>query len=303
MKLVKSFRKYAGLYVLALPGLIFFAVFSFYPMYSHLLAFKNFKPNLGIWGSPWAGFDNFKFFFSGGKWINITANTLFLNALFITFNMIVSLALAIFIEDVSKKLLKRFLQSAVFLPYFVSWLVVNLLVMTMLSQTSGIINNIMRQLGNDVIPFYTTPGMWPGILTALYIWKFAGYYSIIFLSVITSIPVDLYESAKIDGANRVQQIWYITLPMLLGTVTILMFLSIGRIFYGDFGMIYGIIGDNGSLLKTTEVIDTFVFRALRFMGNFSMAAAVALFQSVMGMITVVTFNILTKKINPEYRIF
>ena len=296
-------KKNFGLYILALPGLVFLIVFSFFPMYSHLLAFKDFVPRLGIWGSDWVLFENFKFFFSGGIWKQITFNTLYLNLLFITFTIITALAIAIFVDDIGGKLLRRFLQSSVFLPYFVSWLVVQMLVLAMLSQTNGIINMLIKQAGGATVPFFSLPEIWPAILTFLYVWKHAGYYSIIFLSVIISIPPEHFEAAKIDGATRVQQIRYITLPMLKGTVIILVFLSIGRIFYGDFGMIYGIIGDNGALYDTTEVIDTYAYRALRFYGSFSMAAAVTLFQSVMGMITVVIFNMLVKKIDNNYRIF
>jgi len=303
LKRFALFKKNLSLYVLALPGLVFLVVFSFFPMYSHLLAFKDFKPRLGIWGSDWVLFENFKFFFAGGVWKQITFNTLYLNMLFITFNMISALAIAIFIDDIGGRIKKRFLQSSVFLPYFVSWLVVQMLVQSMLSQTNGIINMMLKRLGEPTIPFFQMAEIWPAILTFLYVWKFAGYYSIIFLSVIMSIPPEHFEAAKIDGATRVQQIRYITLPMLKGTVIILVFLSIGRIFYGDFGMIYGIIGDNGVLYDTTDVIDTYAFRALRFFGNFSMAAAVSLFQSVMGMVTVIIFNLLVKKIDKNYRIF
>jgi putative aldouronate transport system permease protein len=153
------------------------------------------------------------------------------------------------------------------------------------------------------VGWYQTAAVWPAILTVIYVWKFAGYYSVIFLAAMTGISKDYYEAAEIDGATRFQQIVHITLPLIRPVMIMLALLGVGRIFYGDFGMIYGIIGDNGVLYPTTDVIDTYSFRALRQLGNFSMAAAVVLYQAVMGLIFIVLFNGLVRKIDNESKLF
>ena len=303
MSLLKNIRKYYGLYLMALPGLLFFATFSMFPTYCHTLAFKDYKPMLGIFGSQWAGLQNFKFFFGNKDWLIVTKNTLFLNFLFITITITLSLTVAIFLDEVRNKLAKRFMQSLIFLPYFVSWLVVSILAFALLNQSTGVINVVLRALGQEGLPFYNTPDVWPGILSFIYVWRFSGWYSIIFLSAITAISPDFYEAAKIDGASRIQQMWHITLPLLRGTAIMLVLLAVGRIFYGDFGMIYGIVGDNGLLFETTDIIDTFAFRALRRSGDFGMAATVTLYQSVMGFITILIFNRIIKMVDKDYVLF
>ena len=288
---------------MAVPGLLFFATFSLFPTYCHTLAFKDYRPLDGIFGSKWAGFQTFKFFFGSKDWLIVTKNTLVLNFTFISLTIIISLIIALFLDEVVKITVKRFMQSIIFLPYFVSWLVVSILAFAMLNQSTGIINVILRSFGMDAIPFYNTPGVWPGILAFVYVWRFCGWYSIIFLSAITAISPDFYEAAKIDGASRVQQVWHITLPLLRGTAIMLVLLAVGRIFYGDFGMIFGIVGDNGILYETTDIIDTYVFRALRMSGDFGMAASVALYQSVMGLITILIFNRIIKIVDKDYVLF
>ena len=190
-----------------------------------------------------------------------------------------------------------------FLPYFVSWLVVSMMAYAMLNQTDGLINSVLAGLGRSKIGFYQDAGIWPFLLTVFYVWKFSGYYSIIFIASIVSISPEYYESARMDGATRFQQILYITLPLIKNTFITLLLLSIGRIFFGDFGMIYSIIGDNGILFPTTDIIDTYSFRALRQMGNFGMASAVSLYQSVMGLIVILIFNQLVRKYSEENAMF
>ena len=303
MTIIKNIRKNFGLYLMAVPGLLFFATFSLFPTYCHTLAFKDYRPMDGIFGSRWAGFQNFRFFFGNNDWLIVTRNTLMLNFMFITLTIVISLTIAIFLDEVGNIFAKRFMQSIIFLPYFVSWLVVSILAFALLNQSTGVINVILRSFGAEAVPFYNTPRVWPGILTFVYVWRFCGWYSIIFLSAITAISPDFYEAAKIDGASRVQQVWHITLPNLRGTAIMLILLAVGRIFYGDFGMIYGIVGDNGLLFETTDIIDTFAFRALRMSGDFGRAASVSLYQSVMGFITVLIFNRLIKAVDKDYVLF
>ncbi|WP_217592851.1 sugar ABC transporter permease [Cohnella sp. GbtcB17] len=302
-RLLKDFVRNRYLYSMAIPGIVFLVVFSYIPLVGHLLAFKNFQISRGIWGSDWAGLDNFRFFFSGKDWIQVTFNTLYLNVLFIIFEMIFALFIAIFLNEIRLKWFKRTVQSVVFLPYFISWVVVGYMTFVLFNNTDGLVNHLLKQLGLEAFNWYQTPWVWPIILTLTRIWKSAGYLSIILLAAIAGLSVDYYESARLDGATRLQQMKYITLPLLKPQIIILILLGVGRIFYGDFGMIYGIIGDNGILFPTTDVIDTYSYRALRQLGDFSMSSAIVLYQSVMGLIAVVSFNALIRKIDKDSRLF
>lgn len=301
--MIRDIVKNKSLYLLALPGFSFLVVFAYVPMTGHLIAFKDYRVSEGIWGSPWAGLEKFRLLFESDKWIQVTLNTLYLNLLFIVFSLIVALTLAVFLNEIRWAVWKRLAQSIVFLPYFVSWMVVSFIVFALLNTSDGLVNRTLARIGADTVSWYSSPQYWPLILTAIYVWKFAGYKSIIYLAAITGISGEYYESARIDGANRLQQIWHITLPLLRPTVIILTLLSIGRIFYGDFGMIYGIVGDNGVLFPTTDVIDTYTYRMLRHLGDFGMSSAIALYQSVMGLIVILIFNGIVRKVDNDSRLF
>lgn len=291
------------LYALAVPGLLFLVLFSYIPISSNVIAFKQYRLATGVWGSPWAGLKNFVFFFQGQDWLRVTGNTLYLNLLFITFTTLTALVLALFINEVTNRWFKRITQSVVFLPYFVSWVVVSMMVNTILGYNGGILNTIIVSLGGHKVNWFSDPSAWRAILTVIDVWKFAGYNSIIYLAAIVGISGEYYESARIDGATRFQEIMRITLPMIRPTIIIMVLLAVGRIFYGDFGMVYGIVGDNGVLYPTTDIIDTYTYRALRQLGNFSMSSAVSLYQSVMGLITILIFNWIVNKIEPDSSLF
>lgn len=303
MKVLREISKNRQLYLLSLPGLLCIAIFSYVPISGHLLAFKEYNLQKGFFGGEWMGFQNFEFFFEGKDWITITVNTVYLNVLFIVATQISAILLAILIHEIKHVVFKRVSQSVVFLPYFVSWLVVSLMLVAFLNNSDGLFNGLLASLGLEKVGFYMRPEFWPTILTVSYVWKFAGYYSIIYLATIIGIPKDYYESASIDGASKLQQIIKITMPLMSKTIIIMVLLSIGRIFYGDFGMIYGIIGENGILFPTTDVIDTYVYRSLKTLGNFGMASAVGLYQSFMGLVTICIFNAIVKRIDPEAKLF
>jgi putative aldouronate transport system permease protein len=303
MGFVKEIKRNFDLYLLALPGLLFLIIFAYIPMSGHLLAFKRYQLANGIWGSPWVGFDNFKFFFGGNDWLRVTYNTIFLNGLFIVSSLVLSALIAVMLNEIRLKLFKKLAQSVIFLPYFISWLVVSLMVFAFLNAEDGLLNKMLHSFGMETVPWFQKPEVWPAALTVIYVWKFAGYYSVIFLAAITGISSDYYEAAQNDGATRLQQIRHITLPLIRPVMIMLALLGVGRIFYGDFGMIYGIIGDNGVLFPTTDVIDTYSYRALRQLGNFSMSAAIVFYQSVMGLICILLFNSLVRKIDKESSLF
>ena len=291
------------LYLLMLPGMLFIIVFSYLPMMGYTLAFKNFNMRLGILGSPWVGLKNFEFFFQGNDWLTVTLNTLLLNSLFILFGMGIAVLLSLMINEMRNKLVRKLTQSTIFLPYFISWLVVDRMLYAMLATDGGLVNQFRLLMGMTKINFYNTPDYWRLILTVVYVIKNAGYYSVIFLGAISSLDPTYYESAVIDGATRIQMMWRITLPMIRTTILTMLLLALGRIFYGDFGMIYGIVGDNSMLFPTTDVIDTYSYRALRKLGNLSMSSAITLYQTVIGVIVICVSNATVKRIDPDTRLF
>lgn len=290
-------------YLLALPGILYFLIFCYAPMVGIIVAFKDFQIDKGIIGSAWNGLQNFEFFFESGHAWRVTRNTILLNLMFIVTITFSQVTISIMLNEVKNKLFKRLSQSILFLPFFMSWIVVSVIVMGLLEADTGTINRILVSLGLDQVNWYSSPKLWPAILAVLNIWKWTGYGVVIFLATISGIDTEYYEAATIDGANKFQQITNITLPMLVPTIMILTLLSIGRIFFGDFGMIYGLIGDNAMLFSTTDVIDTYVYRALRQMSDFGMAGAVGFFQSVMGFVVVLVSNQLARKFRSDGALF
>ena len=291
------------MYLMALPGLVWFFIFHYLPLAGIIIAFKDFHPLRGVFGSKWVGFENFIFFFTSLDWKRVTINTLYLNVLFIFFRIFFAVTIAVMITEVGHKLFKRVSQSMVILPHFISWTVVAMFLTAFLSSDTGLVNRFLITFGLQPVLFYNDAKIWPIILVVLKVWKAAGFGSVVYIATITGFDQEIYEAAKIDGASRLKCIFRITLPLLKNTVFLLMLFDIGSIFYGDFGMIYAMVGDNFLLVPTTDVIDTFVFRTLRVMGNMGMSAAVGLYQSVVGFILVVTANGLARRFNPASAIF
>ena len=207
--------------------------------------------------------------------------------------------LAILLNELRCRWYVKTTQAVMLLPNYISWVVVSYILMSIFSSQYGILNQVLEAFGQDPVNWYTEADLWPAILVVMRIWKGAGMSAIIFLASITGIDGSLYEAASIDGASRFQQVYKITLPLIMPTIIIMTLLSIGKIMYGDFGMIYALVGDNGVLYKTTDIIDTYIFRALRQVGDPSQAMAIGLFQSVIGFVMVFGSNWLTKKIYPE----
>lgn len=291
------------LLLLAVPGILFLFVFNYIPMFGVLIAFKDYNVTEGIFNSPWNNFENFKFFLSSDQLARVLFNTIYLNLLFIIFTTLFSVALALLLNELRIKFVKRVSQTIVFLPYFISWVVISMMIDAFLGGQNPLVNSWLTALGIESPNWYTEAGLWPWILTLCRVWQGAGYLAIIYLAVITGISEDIYEAARIDGASRLQIVLRITLPLLVPTIIILNLLAIGRIFYGDFAMVYAIIGDNGPLFPTTDVIDTFVFRALRKLGDLGMASAVGVFQSIAGFIVIITVNWLVRKYSKDSALF
>lgn len=300
---LRDLTKHKVTYLLALPGILAVLVFNYLPMVGIVIAFQDFIPFKGILGSEFVGLENIRFFLATGEWKQVTINTIFLNVLFIGTSTVFAIMLAIMITEISGKLFIRVTQSLMILPNFLSWAIVAVMSSAFLSSDTGIFNSILSKLGFDTINFYAESGYWPLILTIFKVWKASGFVAIIYIAAITGIDPSIYESATLDGASKFQCIKNITLPSITGTIVILALLDVGKIFYGDFGMIYTLVGDNPVLLDKTDVIDTFVYRALRTSGRMGYAAAVGLFQSVLGFVIVIAANWGAKKINPDYGLF
>ncbi|SDC43080.1 putative aldouronate transport system permease protein [Paenibacillus sp. UNCCL117] len=301
--LLKELNRNKYLYALSLPAILYFVLFAYLPMFGMVIAFQDYNPIKGIFGSEFVGLKNFDFFFTSNDWLIVTMNTLYLNALFIGVGLAVQVVFAIMISEIGFKPFKRVTQSLMLLPYFISWPIVSMFAVSLFATEGGLINKLLVSISLDPIAFYQNPDVWPATLVLLKVWKATGYGVIIYLATITSIDTEIYEAARIDGASRLQAIRHITVPLLGNTTILLLLLAVGHIFYGDFGMIYALIGDNALLYPTTDVIDTFVFRALRQYSDMSMSSAIGMYQSIVGFLLVLGCNTVVRKLNKDAALF
>lgn len=300
----KSMRRYVVLLLMTLPGVLYFLINNYLPMFGIVIAFKDINFTKGILQSDWVGFKNFEFLFKTTDAYIITRNTILYNAAFIVLNFTAAVALAILLNELQVKFLSRIYQSAVLLPHLISTVIIGYLVYSLLSGETGIMNNkILPLLGINEINWYSQTKYWPIILTFVNIWKDAGYLCIIFLAAIVGIDKEYYEAATIDGASRWQQIKAITLPLISPVIIIMTLFSIGRIFYSDFGLFYQVPLDAGALYPVTNVIDTYVYRALLTLGDIGMSSAAGVYQSIVGFILVVISNYVVRKINSDNALF
>jgi len=279
---------------LALPAIVLIFVLRYVPMFGIVVAFQDFQAQTGFL-SPWVGLRNFRLLFESPVLVRIVRNTIVLNLLFIAFGTFFSVVIALLLNELGNPIFKKLTQSIMFLPFFMSWSVVSMVVYGLFDYEVGTVNVLLRDLGYQRINFYNKPEWWPWILTLLRVWKGTGSGCVIYLAVLVGIDPQLYEAAAMDGASRWQRMREISLPLLVPTIILLTLLAIGHIFYGDFGMIYAIVGSSASLYPTTDVIDTYIIRALQSTINFGMSTAVGLSQSVLGFIFVFGSNWLVKK--------
>ena len=287
--------------LLVIPLLLVF-VFSYLPMGGIIIAFKDYKYNLGIFGSQWVGFDNFKFFFVSDAFARITWNTLSMNFLFIVLGHAAAVFIAILLFELKSRLSTKVFQTVMITPHFVSWVIAAYIVYAFLN-SYGVANTIIKSMGGQPIDWYTKPEYWPFILVICNLWKHIGMNSVMYYAGLMGIDSTLFEAAEIDGANKVQITKNIILPLLVPMMTILIILAIGGIFRADFGLFYNVPRNVGLLYKTTDVIDTYIFRAMRELGDMGMSSAVGLLQSVVGFAMVMLTNSISKKINPDNALF
>lgn len=302
----QEIKKHGFLYGMRVPGILQIFIFSYIPMLGLVIAFQNFNVKDGIFGSSFCGLNNFRFFFNGSIWPGLSkaaVNTLWLNVIFIIASTFVSVVLAVVFSEITAKKYKKITQTLSLLPYFISWTIVSLFLNNaVISTDNGILTNLLEGMGIQ-INFYQEAWVWPIIMVVLKVWQASGYGAIVYLATITGIDPGIMEAAEIDGATKWQKIRYMTLPILRPTVILMTLFNIGRIFYGDFGMFYALIGDNSMLYSTVDVIDTYTYRAMRTLNEYGLSTAIGMVQSVLGFIMVVTANKLARKYEPDSAIF
>jgi len=300
---LKKLHKYRIYLLMLAPAVIYTLLFAYYPMTGIVMAFKKYTYAGGIWGSPWNGLENFKFFFKSGQAGLVTRNTVLYNIAFILVGTFAQVAVAVFLTEIHGKRFRKISQSMMFLPYFISWVIVGVMAFNIFSSDYGFLNRLIVALGGEKIAFYTKPEAWPFILLFFNIWKGVGYGSVMYLAAIMGIDTSIYEAAAIDGANVFQRIFKVTIPMIMPTMAILLLMSVGGIFKGNFDMFYNLVGSNGLLYNYTDVIDTLAMRALISSNDFGMSAAIGLFQSVLCFITVTIVNKLVGMYDKDYALF
>lgn len=292
------------LLLIAAPGILYLLINNYIPMLGVFLAFKDFNYMKGIFGSDWCGFKNFEFLFKTKDAFIMTRNTLLYNAVFIVIGTIFAIFVAILLSELGERLRTKFFQASLLLPNLLSWVIIGIVGYAFLNADNGFLDKtVLPALGLDPVAWYSTPKYWPFILLLVFLWKNTGYTSIIYMAGIAGINKEIYESAQLDGAGKLKQIWYITLPMLKPTVIITTLMMVGRIFYSDFGLFYQVPQNSGVLFPVTQTIDTYVYRALMTSNNVGMAAAAALFQSVVGFLLVLGANALVRRLDSDNALF
>lgn len=293
----KAFRRDKYLYLLAVPGLLFFLVFKYFPMWGLSLAFQNYSPFLGFWDSEWVGFKYLAEFFSNPDFMMLFRNTMAISLLNIVFFFPIPIILALLLNEVRLMAFKRIVQTIVYLPHFLSWVVIAGICFLLFGQADGIVNKLIEEFGGKPVAFLIEPNYFWGMLTAQSIWKEAGWGTIIFLAALSGINQDLYEAARIDGANRWNQMRYITIPGIKSTIIVLLILRLGQVMDVGFEQIYLMM--SGPVAHVADVFDTYVYRVGIQQGRFGYATVAGIFKSVVGLILVVLTNRLAKKFGEE----
>lgn len=303
-KRLSRWKNYYPLYLLMIPGVLYLLINNYVPMFGAIIAFKDINYQAGILGSDWIGFKNFEYLFKTKDALIITRNTILYNSLFIVVHTVIAIFVAILLNEVKKKFLSRFYQSVILLPYLISMVIVSYLVYSMLSVESGLMNKaILPLFGMDSISWYSEAKYWPYILTLVHIWKGVGFLCVVYLASIISIDTEYYEAATLDGASRWYQIRSITIPLIMPVIIMMTMMAIGRIFYSDFGLFYQVPMDSGALSKTTNVIDTYVYRGLMNLGDIGMSSAAGLYQSLVGFVLVIVSNYAVRKFSKDNALF
>ncbi|MBQ3706182.1 MAG: sugar ABC transporter permease [Clostridia bacterium] len=300
---ITEFRRNWILFLFLVPCFVFFLINNYLPMIGVYFAFTQFNFRDHLFASPFVGFKNFEFLLRS-EILHLTRNTILYNIVFIVVGNVLQILFAVLISHVTRTRLRKISQTMIFMPYFVSYVILRVLVFNMFEYEVGLINNFVTSIGMNRIDFYNTPGYWPWLITLFYLWKNIGYGMVVYLATITGISTEYYEAAQIDGANIYQQIRFITVPLLKPTFIILLLYALGSIMKGQFELFYQLVGNNGTLFETTDIFDTYVYRITTTQPlSMGMGTASGLFQSLFGFIVILTTNFIIKRRNPEYALF
>lgn len=299
---ITTFRKNFPLTLLTLPAVLFMFVFNYIPLYGLVLPFKKYDYSLGFFKSPWAGLENFKFLLDNEAVALATRNTILYNVAFIILGTAMSVLIALMLYEMRSGYVKTY-QTFLFLPHFISWVVAAYAAKVFLDIDFGMINKFLVSMGKETVAWYNKPGCWPYILIIAEVWKGMGYNAIIYYAALTGTDKSLFEAASIDGAGKLKQIWYVSLPSIKPMIIIMTILKIGRIFYGDFGLFYNFTLNSSLLYSTTDIIDTYVYRSLITLGDIGMSSAAGFYQAVLGFILVITTNWIVNKIDSDNALF
>ena len=290
---------------MTIPALVIYALFSYFPMFGVILAFKNYKVPKGIFGSDWVTpwYKNFLFFLTSQDAFRVTRNSILLNFLFIAVCTTCSVVFALLLFEVKKAYQVKIYQTINILPSFLSWVAVSYIVYALLDTNRGAVNKIIAAVGGEPVAWYISPQYWPVILLITRIWRDVGLSCIMYYASLMGIDTELFEAADIDGAGKFQKVIHISIPHLVPLVVMLVIMNIGSIFRADFGLFYNVTRNVPELYPTTDVIDTYVFRALMNNGNIPLSSASSVIQSVVCTITLITTNAITRKISPDNSLF
>ena len=303
MKKGSSFKQILPFWLMSLPALIYMIIFNYLPMFGVVLAFKDYNYASGITGSPWVGFKYFKYFFTSNDAVRVLRNTILYNLVFLVLiGLFFGMLLAILLYEIRSKFANKLYQTAMLIPFFLSYVIVAAIAYMFLSPSSGFLNTVLKQFGANPVKWYSVPKYWPFILIFIETWKQAGLASLYFYASLLTIDTSLFEAASLDGAGRLRQIWYVSLPELKPMACITIIMRLGQILGSDFGLFYQVPMDQGALYSTTDVLSTYLLRGLQG-GSISATAAVGLFQSVVGLVLVLASNAVIKKISPENAMF
>ncbi|MFD0676235.1 MULTISPECIES: ABC transporter permease [unclassified Paenibacillus] len=296
-RLWKDFKRDKYLYLLALPGLLFFLIFKYVPMAEVVIAFQNYSPIAGIWNSKWVGFMHFQRFFSNPDFILLFRNTMGISLLNLVFFFPMPILLSLMLNEVKNAIYKRLIQSVIYLPHFLSWVIIAGLTFLLFAKGEGVVNKVIEAFGMERIGFLTSPKLFWIMVTVQSAWKEAGWGTIVFLAAMAGIDPQLYEAARMDGAGRFRQMWHITVPAIRSVIVILLILRLGHIMDVGFEQIF--LMYNGAVSQVAEVFDTYVYRVGIQQAQFSYSTAVGLFKSVVGLALVVLSNKVAKKFGEE----
>jgi len=301
--LAREIKKNGSLFILISPGVLFTFIFSYIPLLGLYFAFTRFNFRDGLWNSPFVGLRNFDFLLNSNILLNITKNTILYNIAFIIFGNLTAILAAVFLSEIASRNFKKITQSIMFLPYFVSFVLISAFVYNLFNYEFGTVNSILKGLGRESVDIYSEVGIWKYILIAFHVWKQLGYCSVIYMAAILGIDEGIYEAAEIDGAHVFQKVWYVVLPQIVSTFFVILMFNIGSILKGQFDLFWQVIGNNSLLYKATDIIDTYVYRTLTTTFDMGMATAAGLYQSVFGLLLVSLVNYILRKKSPDNALF